>query len=282
VPTLTNNGATIAYTDTGAPSARPAAPTVVFGHGLLFSGWMFAAQIAALRDDYRCVAIDWRGQGDSPPADGGYDMDTLAGDAAALIEHLEVGPVHYAGLSMGGFIGQRLAARRPELIRSLVLLDTSAEPEVPSAARQDKLLAIIFRAFGLAPVRGPVTKLMFGPTFRADPRGKAIIDEFAQRVGRCSRAATRQAVLGVANRTGVAAEIGSIATPTLVIVGEHDQPTPPERAREIAAAIPGARLEIVENCGHSSTVEQPEAVTGLIHAFLTGVDAGLKDPSATS
>jgi pimeloyl-ACP methyl ester carboxylesterase len=278
VPTLTINGATVAYSDTGAPGGRPDAPTVVFGHGLLFSGWMFGAQIEALRESYRCVAIDWRGQGDSPPAAGGYDMDTLADDAIAVIEHLGVGPVHYAGLSMGGFIGQRLAARRTDLVRSLVLLDTSAEPEVPSAARQDKLLALIFRAFGLAPVRRPALGLMFGPAFRADPRSESVIEEWTQRVARCDRAATRQAVLGVANRKGIAGEIGKITAPTLVIVGEHDQPTPPDRAREIAAAIPGARLEIVADSGHSSTLEQPEIVTALIRTFITGIDAGAVAP----
>src|SRR3954466_5950326 len=108
MPILTNEGASIAYTDTGAPPGRPDAPTVVFGHGLLFSGWMFSAQIEMLRGDHRCVAIDWRGQGSSPPAAGGYDMDTLSRDAIALIEHLGAAPVHYVGLSMGGFVGQRV------------------------------------------------------------------------------------------------------------------------------------------------------------------------------
>jgi 3-oxoadipate enol-lactonase len=273
VPTLTINGASVAYTDTGAPEARPDAPTIVFGHGLLFSGWMFAAQIEALRGEYRCVAIDWRGQGDSPPANGGYDMDTLAGDAIALIEQLGVAPVHYAGLSMGGFVGQRIAARRPELIRSLVLIDTSAEPEDRSAAIQDKLLANIYRVVGMGPVRGPVMKLLFGPTFRGDPQQKPVMDEWIGRISRCDRGGVRQAVLGVANRAGVTDEIRAITAPTLVIVGEHDAPTPVKRSEKIVALIPGARLEIVADSGHSSTLEQPEAVTELLQPFFADVDA---------
>src|SRR6266516_2952817 len=123
MPTLTVDGAVIAYSDTGAPAGSPDARTVVFGHGLLMSGRMFDAQIDALRGEYRCIAIDWRGQGDSPPARSGYDMDTLAGDAIALIEQVVGEAVHFVGLSMGGFVGQRVAARRPELVRSLTLLD---------------------------------------------------------------------------------------------------------------------------------------------------------------
>jgi len=190
MPTLQVNGATIAFTDTGSPASRPDAPTIVFGHGLLFSGWMFSDQIEALRGQYRCVAIDWRGQGASPPAaDGKYDMDTLALDAAAVIESLGAGPVHYVGLSMGGFVGMRLAARRPELIRSLTLIDTSAAPEEPSAALQDKALAILFRGFGLGPVRGPVQKIMFAPPFLADPRSPGLIDEWLAQVAKQDRAA---------------------------------------------------------------------------------------------
>jgi 3-oxoadipate enol-lactonase len=273
VPTLTVDAASVAYSDTGVPDGRPAAPTVVFGHGLLFSGSMFSAQIDALRTQYRCVAIDWRGQGNSPPAGSGYDMDTLTGDAIAVIEQLGLAPVHYVGLSMGGFIGQRIAARRPELVRSLTLLDSSADPETPRGRIEYPVLSGVFQLLGPNAVRGPVEKVMFGPTFRADPRSKSIIDEWMHTLGQLDRSGLRKAVLGVANRKGVAHEIGAVKAPTLVIVGEHDVATKPDRSRRIADLIPGARLEIVANSGHSSTIEQPAAVTALIESFLAEVDA---------
>jgi pimeloyl-ACP methyl ester carboxylesterase len=272
LPVLTNEGASVSYTDTGPPAGRADAPTVVFGHGLLFSGWMFAAQIEALRADYRCVAVDWRGQGASPPAEGGYDMDTLSRDAVALIEHLGTAPVHYVGLSMGGFVGQRIAARRPELLRSLTLLDTSPDREERSAAIQDIVLSYIYRIAGIAPVRRPVEKIMLGPTFRADPRSKAIVDEWIAMLSRCERNGMQQAILAVARRKGVADEIGSIKAPTLVLVGADDVPTPVKKARRIAELVPGAQLEIIANAGHSSTIEQPEAITQLLAGFLAEVD----------
>lgn len=83
MPSFTRDGATIHYTDTGTPDGRPDAPTVFFGHGLLFGGWMFGPRIAALRSQYRCVAIDCCGQGDSSASKDGYDMDALAEDAMA-------------------------------------------------------------------------------------------------------------------------------------------------------------------------------------------------------
>src|SRR4051794_20480728 len=122
MPMLQIDGVPIAYTDSGAPSERPDAPTIVFGHGLLFSGWMFRAQVEALRGEFRCVTIDWRGQGETPATADGYDMDTLTRDAIGLIEQLGIAPVHYVGLSMGGFVGLHIAVRRSELLRTLTLL----------------------------------------------------------------------------------------------------------------------------------------------------------------
>ena len=126
MPKLAVNGVELDYIDVGE-----GAETILFSHGFLMSKDLFAPQIAALKDRYRCVAYDHRGQAQSEVTASGYDMDTVAEDAAALIEALEIGPCHIVGLSMGGFVGMRLGARRPDLVRSLVLLDTSArvDPE---------------------------------------------------------------------------------------------------------------------------------------------------------
>ena len=268
MPTFTRDAATIHYTDTGAPSGRSDAPTVFFGHGLLFSGWMFHPQIAALAGEYRCVAIDWRGQGDSAATSAGYDMDTLADDAVALIESLGIAPVHYVGLSMGGFIGQRIAARRPELVRTLTLIDTSAGPEDPDKVSRYKMLGRIYRVTGIGPLRKTVLPIMFGPTFLADDSNKPILDEWQQRLRRARRSGVSKAVVGVADRLPVEDEIGRITVPTLVIVGADDVATPTHKSQRIADGIRGARLEEIPDCGHSSTLEQPDKVTGLLRDFL--------------
>src|SRR5213078_2875597 len=111
MPKLSVNGVELHYEDSGS------GPPVVFSHGLLWSGRMYAAQVATLADRHRCITYDHRGQGQSPVSPTAYDMDTLAEDAAALIEKLGALPCHFVGLSMGGFVGLRLAIRRPELLR---------------------------------------------------------------------------------------------------------------------------------------------------------------------
>ena len=105
---------------------------------------MFEAQVAELSKTYRVIAYDHRGQGKSE-VKGPFDMDAVAEDAAALIRDLVGGPVHFIGLSMGGFVGMRLAARHPELIKSLVLLETSANAEPLENLPQYKLLNGIVR-----------------------------------------------------------------------------------------------------------------------------------------
>jgi len=144
MPKIKINNAEIYYEEHGA-----GAETIVFAHGLLWSGEMFAAQVQELKDHYRCVTFDFRGQGRSEVTKDGYDMDTLSVDAAELIEKLNCAPCHFVGLSMGGFVGMRLAIRRPELIKSLTLIETSADPEPKENVPKYKRMAFIARLFGL-------------------------------------------------------------------------------------------------------------------------------------
>lgn len=164
MPTMRLNGADIYYEDTGGDGAP-----IVFSHGLLWSGRMFDAQVAALRDRYRCVTFDFRGQGQSAVTPDGYDMDTLSHDAVALIEALGIAPCHFAGLSMGGFIGMRLAARRPALLRSLILLETAADAEPPANVRRYRQFLFVERLLGPGAVAGRVMPVMFGRSFLSDP-----------------------------------------------------------------------------------------------------------------
>jgi pimeloyl-ACP methyl ester carboxylesterase len=268
MPLLAVNGIQLNVEDTGAPPGKPEAPVLVLGHGLLFSTTMWRHQVEALRASYRCVAIDWRGQGLTPPTRDGYDMDTLYADAVAVIEGLGVGPVHYAGLSMGGFVGQRLAARRPDLVRSLTLIDTSADPENPDEVGRYRLLARAWMLVGWRPLRGRVAPIMFTPAFVATPAGKAVVDQWTREIGLQTRRGINGAIGGVLDRKPVADEIGRITAPTLVIVGDSDVATPRAKAEAIAAAIPGARLEVLPDVGHVSTLEAPDPISAMLVAFL--------------
>ncbi len=265
MPTLNVNGATLWYRKEGAGPE-----TIVFAHGLLWDGRMFEAQVAALSGRYRCVTFDFRGQGKSEVTPGGYDMDTLADDAAALIEALGCAPCHFVGLSMGGFIGMRLAARRPELIRSLVLMETSADPE-PHALKY-RLLGAIVRLLGRTGMRlvmPRVMRIMFGRKFLDDPAREEERRLWRARGMENDPVGVLRALNGVIERRGVYDELERISIPTLVMVGDQDVATVPAKAERIHAAIPGSRLVVIPGAGHTASAEEPEFVNAALAEFLS-------------
>ncbi|PTL85609.1 alpha/beta fold hydrolase [Vitiosangium sp. GDMCC 1.1324] len=269
MPFLDVNGTRLYYEDTGG-SGEP----IVFSHGLLWSGRMFDKQVAALKDRYRCITYDHRGQGQSDiwKVDT-VDMETVYADAVGLIEKLGVGPCHFVGLSMGGFVGMRLAARRPDLLRSLVLLETSADPEPEQNVPRYNLLNFIVRWFGARLVAKPVMRIMFGRTFLESQERAAERAEWKARLLGLRRDVWR-AVNGVIRRRGVYDELPLIKTPTLVLVGEEDVATVPAKSERIHAAIEGSKLVKMPRGGHTSTVEEPELVNPLLMRFLDEMSSG--------
>lgn len=257
--------------DTGAPTGPDATGEVLaLSHGLLWDHTLFAPQLAALRARYRCIAWDHRGQGQSA-ADHRHtiDMELVWLDAVALLTQLGVGPVHWVGLSMGGFVGLRMAARRPDLVRSLVLLESSAEPEPAENVGRYRLLAAATRVVPPRLLASRVAPIMFGKTILADRARRAELDGYLATM--TGRRDIWRAVSGVVERAGVEAELARIAAPTTVVVGDEDVATTPAKAARMVAGIAGARLVTIAGAGHSSTVEQPAAVTAAIAAHLARV-----------
>lgn len=242
--------------------------TLLFAHGLLWSGRMFADQIAFFKDRYRVIAYDHRGQGQSAVATGGYDMDTLTEDAVALLDALKIDRCHFAGLSMGGFIGLRLASRHPDRVQSLTLIDTSAQAEPEENIPRYRMLNRIVKMLGVWAVKRPVMKIMFGPSFLADPERLMLRKKWEKELVRNNRNITR-AVEGVIEREAVPpGALADIQCPTLVLVGAEDVATVPAKSEYLAAHIPNAQLLIIPRAGHTSSVEEPEAVCEAMAAFL--------------
>lgn len=263
MPHISINATHLHFTDQGEGQEA-----IVFSHGLLFSGRMFDAQVAQLQQKYRCITYDHRGQGDSAVTADGYDMDTLTEDAAGLIRALNAGPCHFVGLSMGGFVGMRLALRHPELLKSLTLIETTADPEPTENQGRYRLLNFVARWFGLRIVVGRVMPILFGTTFLADPARGAERAQWRDRIASGDRLGITRAVRGVIQRQGLADQLGQIDLPVLIIVGDEDVATVPEKSERMQARIPGARLVRLAAAGHSSPIEQPTAVTAEIRAFL--------------
>ena len=265
MPYIDANGTQLYYTDTGGDGE-----VLLFSHGLLMSGKMFEKQIAHFAPRYRCIAYDHRGQGQSGITKTGYDMDTIAEDGAALIRALGLAPVHFAGLSMGGFVGMRLAARHPELLRSLILLETTGEEEPPENLPGYRKLNLFAKLLGLGAIAGKVMPIMFGKSFLEDPARAQERALWQKRIGSSRRWGMTRAVEGVIERQGVMDELGKIETPTLIVVGEEDVATVPEKSEHLHKAIRGSELVRMPRGGHSSVIEEPELVIAAMEEFLAG------------
>jgi len=242
--------------------------TIVFAHGFLWSGQMFQHQVQALEDRFRCVTFDFRGQGRSEVTRSGYDLNSLCEDTITLIEILQGAPCHFVGLSMGGFVGMRLAIQRPERLKSLTLLETSADPESEHNLGQYRLLRFTARWFGLRIITSRVMPIMFGEKFLTDPDRKSLKAKLRRQLHTNNRLGVTRALKGVIDREGIVGQLPAITCPTLIMVGDQDVATPPVMSERLHTGIPDSRLVIIPGAGHTSTIEEPAAVTAAIQAFL--------------
>ena len=123
------------YYDDSAPDDKQK-PVMVFAHGLLWNTQSYDKLVEYFKSGCRCITFAFRGQGPSEISKSGYDMETLTEDTLALLDALDIDKCHFLGLSMGGFVAQRIALKRPELLLSLTLRETSADPEDPKNVPQ--------------------------------------------------------------------------------------------------------------------------------------------------
>jgi 3-oxoadipate enol-lactonase len=260
---ITVNGVTLFYEEKGSGPE-----TLVFSHSYLVDSTHFAPQIEALSDRYRCIAYDHRGHGRSQVTEGGYDMENLYADAVALIEALNCAPCHFVGLSTGGFIGVRIGIRRPDLLTSLILMDTTAEAEPEENFKKYKLLMFMVRWLGWWPVINKVMSIFFAEKFLTDPGRQDEVRHWKELITSGNKKVGIQFGMGIFSRASVFEELSTITTPTLVIVGEKDMARPLSEAQRTVEKIPGAKLVIIPEAAHLCTIEEPAAVTEAIEEFL--------------
>jgi len=170
-----------------------------------------------------------------------------------------------AGLSMGGYISFEILRQAPERVTKLVLMDTSARPDTSEQSDARRTQIALARSGRLAEVFDAAFPRLVHPKHRTDPRVRTIMSKMVDEVGVEGFVNQQLANIG---RPDSRPGLGAIRCPTLVLVGDRDELTPPDRAAEIARAIGGARLVEIPGSGHSSPIEQPDLVTRALVDFL--------------
>jgi 3-oxoadipate enol-lactonase len=238
------------------------APVLLLGGSLGTTLRMWDGQ-RPLAERLRLVRFDHRGHGASPVPPPPYEIADFARDVLALMDHLGIERASYCGLSIGGMAGIWLGAHAPERIAKLVLICTSAQLG-PASMWEERASAVLAAGSPDAIADGVVERWLT-PRFAAEhPEVRAALRAMLADIDASGYAASCRAIA----RMDLRGDLARIAAPTLVISGSDDPATPLEHQRLIAAAISGARHEIVGPAAHLAAVEQPEAVNRLILEHL--------------
>jgi pimeloyl-ACP methyl ester carboxylesterase len=171
-----------------------------------------------------------------------------------------------AGLSMGGYIACEIVRQAPHRVTKLALLDTGARADAPERREQRLSLIALAEREGTMKAQEALLPVLIHKARLTD---RALVDTVLQMGADTGTAAFKRQQTALMQRSDNRPLLPSIKCPTLVIVGREDALTPPALAEEIAAGIPGARLEMIPDCGHLSTLERPDAVNRVMRVWLT-------------
>ncbi len=238
-------------------------PVVMFSNSLGTDLRVWDPLIAALPDHLRIIRYDKRGHGLSELTKPPYFMGDLVKDAGGLLDHLSIKDVVFVGLSIGGLIGQGLAAERPGQIKGLVLSNTAAK--IGNESTWGERIELI-REHGLAGIADAVLERWFSKRFLSEETQaleiwRAMLTRTPQDgyVGCCEAIA----------HTDLIDSTARLRLPTMVIASSEDGATPPDLVRETADLIEGSQFHMIPKAGHIPCVERPDTVAALLTDFLT-------------
>ncbi len=244
------------------------APCLVLSHCLAAEMGLWEEQILELGRFYRVLTYDIRGHGFSSAPEGDYTMDELAEDLRALLDQLGLGRVHFAGISLGGMIGQVFALKHPGYLKSLTLCDTTCRvPEDLQPVWQERIETV--RTRGMEAVVEPTLDRWLTPQFREEhPDTTDGIAEMIRNTPVSGFAGCCRAI----SRFDVSGDLHTIKVPTRVVVGENDPGTPVREAEAIQQRIPGAELRILSGARHLTCVEAAQEFNCVLREVLENAD----------
>lgn len=262
MPYFDHDGCSLHYEEYG----RGAPVLLVHGLGSSCQDWEY--QIPALAAQYRVIVVDVRGHGRSDKPRERYSIPGFSADIEALLEHLQSGPVHLVGLSMGGMIGFQLAVDQPQLLKSLTIVNSAPEVKIKSFGdfRQFAKRWLLARVFSMETIGKGLGKNLFPAPEQAELRHK-----IARRWARNEKhayLASFSAIVG----WGVQEKLSRIACPTLVVTAKYDY-TPVALKEAYVRLIHEARLVVIEDSRHATPLDQPEEFNRILLEFVKDVDA---------
>lgn len=253
------NGIEIAFTDEGQGS------TLLFVHGFPLSRGAWSKQVEAFKSNYRVIAPDLRGLGESEATAGSISMARFAADLYALLQHLKADPAILVGHSMGGYVALAFAKAFPQALRGLVLVGTKGGADTAEGAAARRATAEKVQRTGSSVVVDAMAPKMLS----ASNKNAAMAASVRGFMSPSKPEGVVGALLGMADRPDAGAWLGEVRVPTLVIAGLDDIIIPPSESETLAKAIPDAQLRFIPNAGHLVAYEQADDFNLALRTWLT-------------
>ncbi len=262
---VTVNGGSLVCTEAGDPSGLP----VLFLHGFPFDQTMWKGQLMAVGRTHRAISYDIRGHGKSDVGDGQYMIEGHVEDLVAMLDHLGVKRTVIVGLSMGGYIALRALEKYPHRFIAAVLCNTRSEADSNEGKQKRYAGATLDKNEGSQAFADGFVGALFSPgSLKSNQKEK---DEIRRIIAGTSPLSIAGTLIALAARTDTTASLASIKVPTLIMVGEFDQLTPPAASEAMHERIPGSQLFIVPGAAHMSNLENPEFFNEKLLQFLKKV-----------
>ena len=258
----TVNDNEVYYVEFGDPHALP----IVLIHGFPFSYEMWQPQIEPFEKKFRVVAYDVRGHGRSAVGDGQYMLEFLVDDLIGILDHLKIEKAVICGLSMGGYIALRAIERNPERVTALILADTQSSTDSNETKLRRVAAIKSVKTQGVTVYAETLLKAVFAP--QSFTNKAAEVEKIKQIIHANSPLGICGALLALATRTDTTNALSGIKVPTLILVGEHDTPTPPSASQEMHSRIPNSEMHVIPNAGHMSSLENSEEFNHFALNFL--------------
>lgn len=242
---------------------------VVLLHGFPFDHRIWQAQQAALSTDYRVIAPDLRGHGQSPVPEGVYSMDAMAADVIALLDQLGIEKAVWVGHSMGGYITMAALRYAPSRFSGMVLVATQPLADTTERRVQRLESAKLAEKQGSSTIAFSMMGVLFSPTVEGgSPMAQGVYEIMVNTPPMGVAGALR----GMADRPDSTDTLRKISIPTLVIAGREDQIIKLDIAEQMAANIPAARLVTIEGSGHLPMIEKPDETIAALREFLKSLE----------
>lgn len=228
---------------------------------------MWGAQVDVLRyQGCRVILPDLRGHGRSPVADEPATMQRCAADVAELLDELSIDRFVLGGFSLGGYVALEFARQHPGRLEGLLLVDTRAEPDSEDAKAKRYETAQAVRREGIGVLETSMIPKLLSERTRIERRD--LMDQVRSMIRATSPEGAARALEGMAERPDQRPHLAALKIPTLIVVGEKDELTPPDASRAMAKAIHGSRLAIVPQAAHLVPLEAPHALNGALSSWF--------------